>query len=793
MIDPMPRRRVATRAAAMPLFVSLALGAPAFSAPSTVASLPSKPAPSVLSPTVPPPPDAPANPGVGQTLLTRSAPQPMGQNNGVRLWVHGDGSDATLQVRLMQTAGDAAPTGPTPTWVSRPVPLNVSGWHEVVLPKSKFTLRPDTTAAVDTTLPPDAQDGDTPTAPDAHWSDINALGLELRVPKRTSVVVDDVSWVTLDASNAVTSETTIDDFEKGNVAAWTPGGPQAPQHLLTYGLAIQPALVHGGRVAFKMDAVSPAYLRQTVQLAAVKKSLAAVRKTYLVYAPASRFEPVLPTSLPTAGTATSLLSIQACPEQIQAATFCLYTQKPLQDVTVTSPKDFQGIGHALQGSNIDVNVVEVRDQTGDGLLRDPDTAGPVPSLLVKDDRVPLSGTSSVIRLTGAPVTDIPADSTKQFWVTVGVPRGTFPGHYTGSLIVRGRGLPTPIPVRLDVDVLPLRLLSPAKQYGIELRSRLDPAPAVLPSPDGRDLTTDFVTPAILDQQLADITSHGFKITTLYDSPATVWTAVDEYKKYGIMEPYIYKGDGDPMTLEAARKDHNAPSFLYYANPDPVTQAEDRLAALTKGGLLATTYITQQSDYDALQTNLEVPVYNRDSPYAQQLLRTHGQRLSSKRDWWYWDAANSDPETNRLDCGFLLWRANLYGAFVPAYQTAFGTDPYDDSSAGAPAAFAEYRPEMLAYPVQGGVLDTLPWEAAREGVTDVRYLTTLYAAMRECKDAHIDKPATDAAEAYVKAVLDKPLALLPDSELDKARAQIAAYAVRLRTTVDTYNKTHHITP
>ena len=62
----------------------------------------------------------------------------------------------------------------------------------------------------------------------------------------------------------------------------------------------------------------------------------------------------------------------------------------------------------------------------------------------------------------------------------------------------------PPAMRLDVNVLPLRLLSPAKQYGLDLRSRLDPAPAALPSPDGHAFVTDFVTPSVLDAQLADI-------------------------------------------------------------------------------------------------------------------------------------------------------------------------------------------------------------------------------------------------------------------------------------------------
>ena len=99
--------------------------------------------------------------------------------------------------------------------------------------------------------------------------------------------------------------------------------------------------------------------------------------------------------------------------------------------------------------------------------------------------------------------------------------------------------------------------------------------------------------------------------------------------------------------------------------------------------------------------------------------------------------------------------------------------------------------MLTYPVKGGVLDTLQWEACREGVNDVRYLTTMYAAMRECKDAHIAKPLVEEAETYVKTFLDKPLANLPEPQYDTFRTGVMNYAIQLRRAVDTYNKAHGI--
>ena len=40
--------------------------------------------------------------------------------------------------------------------------------------------------------------------------------------------------------------------------------------------------------------------------------------------------------------------------------------------------------------------------------------------------------------------------------------------------------------------------------------------------------------------------------------------------------------------------------------------------------------------------------------------------------------------------------------------------------------------MYAYPTAGGPLPTLRWEAFREGVDDVRYLTTLLAGIEQAE-------------------------------------------------------------
>ena len=816
MARPMPHRRGARCAVALPIFVTLACVRPAIaqqpapSIPPAPAATPSPapyfPAPPIVQVVPPTVSDLPlasgkdntlaASPGSAHNLITRIAPSPMGKNNAVRLWVHGDGNVAVMRVRLsVQSETDNPDASPLrPNWVCAPISLSFTGWKQIILPRSKFNLHsaPAPALAVNMALPADAQPPASNSSAPADWKKINAITLETRVPRRATLIVDDVSWVTLEASGAVADETSVDDFEKGNVAAWVPGGPSAEQNSLVYGLATQPGQAHGGRIAFRLTVTSPAAMRQTT-LAAFNKSLLVTGKTYAVFTPVSLFDPILPSTLPVKGGTSSQVSVRACPEQIQAASFCLYSSKALSNVTVTVPGDLQAVGHVFARANINIHIVKVWEQGGAGVLQDTDTAALVPELLVKDDRIALTGNAPQVRLTGAPVTDLPADSTKQFWVTVTVPRGTPAARYTGSLRVVAAGQPA-INVPIDVTVLPLRLMSPAKQYAINLRSRLDtPPPANLPTADGQNLVTDFVTKDALDKQLTDIYAHGIRIPTVYDSPQTLAQAIAEYRQYGMGEPYVYRGAGDLLAIDAARKTTPVGPFVFNDSDYPLTANGPGMAAITAAKLIPAALLTSQMDYDTMNAALGLAIYNRDSAYAQKLIQTKGLRLSSTRDWWYWPASIENPLVNRLDAGFLLWRANLYGAYLPEYMTAFGTDPYDETSAGAADAFSAYRPQMLAYPSADGPIDTLQWEAVREGITDARYLTTMYASLREAKDAHISKALISDAETYVKAFLDKPLAGLPESELDKARTQIASYALQLRTAVDAYNKKNNIKP
>jgi len=70
----------------------------------------------------------------------------------------------------------------------------------------------------------------------------------------------------------------------------------------------------------------------------------------------------------------------------------------------------------------------------------------------------------------------------------------------------------------------------------------------------------------------------------------------------------------------------------------------------------------------------------------------------------------------------------------------------------------------------GVIDTIQWEGFREGVDDVRYITTLEQAIERAPEAKRD--LADQARAWLR---DADLA---SGDLDAARQQIADWIVRL---------------
>ena len=110
------------------------------------------------------------------------------------------------------------------------------------------------------------------------------------------------------------------------------------------------------------------------------------------------------------------------------------------------------------------------------------------------------------------------------------------------------------------------------------------------------------------------------------------------------------------------------------------------------------------------------------------------------------------------------KAGYDGTMDYAYQHYFG-HAWNDFDG------PEHRDHIFAYPTVDGVIDTAQWEGFREGVDDVRYISTLLAAIRTARADPARKVAAVAAEKWL-AGID------PGRDLDVLRRQIADRIIRL---------------
>ena len=98
-------------------------------------------------------------------------------------------------------------------------------------------------------------------------------------------------------------------------------------------------------------------------------------------------------------------------------------------------------------------------------------------------------------------------------------------------------------------------------------------------------------------------------------------------------------------------------------------------------------------------------------------------------WAYFfpQIVREEPGLYRYNYGSWLWKSGFDGA-CPYYYQMQVEDPYVDGDGRWPDHFA-------VYPVEAGLsIPTIQWEAFREAIDDVRYLTTLEAAIARARTA-----------------------------------------------------------
>lgn len=521
---------------------------------------------------------------------------------------------------------------------------------------------------------------------------------------------------------------------------------------------------------------------------AAYESLAAYAETYpsspyiiWIIEPISN-EKVLPNKFPAPGIVGTELSISACPGEYEPASFAIHGFKALRDVTVEWGTATSGES-TLPSERIDVHIVKCWWQAGMGIA-DVEHPTLTPELLLKDaDFVRVDDETKRNRLHDAeaptdaselqPVS-IPAGETQQFWVTVHIPEGTSPGIYTGRMTLKIENAPEMV-LPFTVEVLPIRLEQPALRYSIYYRGRL-----------AEDLKgsigSKWKSPRQYSAEMRNLKAHGithptchqdFGNTQLLDRVIELrqqaGIAVDPFYTLGLQT----RGYTSPKDLAALRE--QVRSGLAYVRRHGIKELYIYGIDEASGEVLKSERASFKASHEA-GAKVFVACASGAFELVGDLLNLavfNGPLNPSEAKKWHslehsiFSYANpqvgvEEPETYRRNYGLALWKAGYDGAMNYAYQHNFGDIYVDDDH-------ETFRDHVFAYPTVDGVIDTIQWEGFREGVDDVRYLTTLLKAIEN---------ATEDKEDLASEAMEWVEAIDTDGNLQTVRAEMVKWILKL---------------
>jgi hypothetical protein len=475
---------------------------------------------------------------------------------------------------------------------------------------------------------------------------------------------------------------------------------------------------------------------------------------------------VLPTDQPAAADGTDRIEMMATPGEYEPASFVIYARERLDAVSIVV-SDFQRAdGVTLDAATVDVRIVKRWYQTAFGEMADRRVRFLRPELLVYDDRlIKVEDDHNYLRLeTGEyrridklragkdrpilspsdwPVRDavslqpftLPAGENRQLWLTLHAPENAEPGIYQGQVRVSAADSPARL-LPVQIEILPFVLAESVIEYSIYYRGYLDPS-----RPEG-SISQEVKSEAQFVADLRNMRAHGIVSPTVYQRyPTGLFdTVMRLYAEAGMQPKRLYylglnvvsNNEGRvPPSLGRIVKETNAKAKAYgieqvyfYARD------EARDEALTyqfpfwdevrrHGGKIMVagwqTDAVKLGNFDLTggKEDLFVSMGTVRKPEADRW-HSQGRLIYSYQNPL---GGYELPHTYRRNYGLLLWQYNYDGAMPYAWQDGGGSTWNDFDH-------IRHREINFSYPTVDTPVDTIQWEGFREGVDDIRYLSTL---------------------------------------------------------------------
>jgi hypothetical protein len=546
--------------------------------------------------------------------------------------------------------------------------------------------------------------------------------------------------------------------------------------------------------------------------------------------PAITDEKILPTTSISDDNISSEISLKACPGEYEPVSFIIHANEGIAGLEAVS-NNLVGNSGIIPSDNVDIRVVKCWYQAGVG-IEDPhyDKNKKVftPELLLKDDAlVKIDGEENYLKLTSGEYTwisevksgswdnpvpgtrplnhefpvqdsqtlqpvDLIANENKQFWITIKVPDNAQAGLYSGSINLSTAADGLLGQIQLQLEVLPIELKDPYLMYGLYYYG-VRPYP--WPPYDTGTIHHERKSWTQFRAELKNMVEHGVTVPTvrhfqLIDELELFAEDLQARNEAGIAKtPLLLHGrennlgfdaTTDPVELEALKvrvreivqtAEAEGYSEVYFYGIDEVRGTEQlgqRAAweAIHEAGgkVFVACSNVGGNTFDNVGDLLDLAVFH-GTPTASEAARWHSVN-NNIVNYSNPQVGVEKPETYRRNYGLLLWQADYDGALDYAYQAAYCHiwNDFDHVS---------FRDHVFAYPTIDGVIDTIQWEGWREGVDDVRYLTTLIELIEEAKVS--GSKDTSSAESWLNNLKNSNLMT---EDLDAIRSQMINYILYL---------------
>ena len=518
---------------------------------------------------------------------------------------------------------------------------------------------------------------------------------------------------------------------------------------------------------------------------------------YLVYAvPPISNKKVLPKSKSTKLKLAEKIAIFACPGEYEPASLAIFAKKSLKNIKV----NVQGLSPKIE---VDVRVVKCWYQAGAGIW-DVKHKLLTPELLLYDDNlieVDRQRGTNLLKEQKA-IRDAPyllpfkvhEGSSKQLWITVHVSEECPAGEYEAKIEIIPENAPRR-EVKLEIKVLPIRLSSPVLDYSIYYRGKLREGEPLIGS--------EWKTEEQMEAELRDMKAHGIDNPTIYQpfvqkadgsyDFCLLKQVIEIRDRAGIMgKPLLYLGlvtgaPQKPNELEVLKKKVRALVAFAEKNGVPdvyiygIDEAKgerlkaERMAFKAVHEAGGKVFVACYKDaVDLVGDLLDLPIYSGVPPSSYvEKVHKFGHKI-----WNYGNPQCGVEEalTYRRNYGLLLWQKGLDGTCDYAYQHGFNNiwDDFDHPI---------YRDHVMAYPTIDGVIPTIQWEGFREGVDDVRYLSTLIKIIEKlevkAKTKADLKTKISKAKSLLENIRTKDLKEIRVDEFQDIRWQIVQEIMQLQ--------------